>query len=84
MIERKERRQPQPPGAQAQALRDGLTPAQLATVETMEQFDWELRFVRRPMFQAPVPVLFEQGGERYVVVEEGGNINHSPGLRLRS
>lgn len=81
--ERKERRRQQPPTAEAAALRDGLLPAQLATVNTMEQFKWELRFVRRPMFQAPVPVLFEPGGERYVVVEEDGTINHNPSLRLR-
>jgi hypothetical protein len=32
------------------ALREGLTPAQLDALATLEHFQWTLRFVRRPMF----------------------------------
>ena len=41
-------------------LRAGLTHQQLATLHSMEQFQWELRFVRRPLFDAPIPVLFNR------------------------
>ena len=78
----KERRTP-PTTAATADLRAGLTPAQLATLKTMEQFQWQLRFVRRPMFQAPVPVLFDRSGERYVVLREDGSIDQNPSLRLR-
>lgn len=65
------------------ALRAGLTPPQLATLQTMEQFHWRLRFVRRPLFKAPIPVLFDREDTRYVVIEEDGSINEQPALRLR-
>ena len=64
------------------ALRAGLTPAQLKTLATMEQFRWSLRFVRRPLFQDPVPVLFAPDG-RYVVLNGDGTIDVSPTLKLR-
>ena len=44
----------------ADALRAGLTPAQLVTLEALEIFQWRLAFVRRPLFQAPIPVLFDR------------------------
>ena len=61
----------------------GLTPAQQATIHTMETFHWHLKFVRRPLFKTPVPVLFNREGDRYVVVNEDGTINENPALVLR-
>lgn len=68
----------------ADALRVGLTPAQLMTLEAMEIFHWRLAFVRRPLFQAPIPVLFDRGDTRYVVIEEDGTLNENPTLVLRA
>lgn len=64
-------------------LKNGLSPAQLATLHTLEQFHWTLRFVRRPMFLAPVPIVFHRDGVRFAVLEEDGSINESPGFMLR-
>lgn len=64
-------------------LRAGLTPAQQAALPTLEQFGWSLRFVRRPLFLDPVPVLFDKGGTRWVVLKPDGSINETPGFRLR-
>lgn len=61
----------------------GLTPAQQATIETMETFHWRLKFVRRPLFKTPIPVLFNREGDRYVVVNEDGTIDEQPTLKLR-
>jgi hypothetical protein len=61
----------------------GLTPAQQATVQTMEAFHWRLKFVRRPLFKTPIPVLFNREGDRYVVVNEDGTIDENPTLTLR-
>lgn len=78
----RERRNPK--GEQGNAeLRAGLSKEQLDTLHTMEQFHWKLRFVRRPLFQAPVPVLFHRDGERYVFLEADGSINEAPGLKIR-
>ena len=67
----------------AAKLRDGLTAPQLATLRSMEEFQWTLRFVRRPMFQAPVPVLFSRDGKRMAVLEADGSINENPGFKIR-
>lgn len=77
----RERRQPDE--ADTRALRAGLTPAQLNALETLEQFQWTLRFVRRPMFRDPIPVLFHRDGKRYVVLEADGTLNESPDLVIR-
>ena len=61
----------------------GLTPEQQATIHTMETFHWRLKFVRRPLFKIPIPVLFNREGDRYVVVNEDGTIDESPALKLR-
>ena len=67
----------------AAALRAGLTPSQLKTLDTLEQFRWTLRFVRRPMFQDPVPVVFDREGKRYAVLEADGTLNEAPGFKVR-
>ncbi|WP_149196557.1 hypothetical protein [Luteimonas suaedae] len=64
-------------------LRAGLTPAQQAALPTLEQFGWTLRFVRRPLFQDPVPVLFDRTGERWVVLRADGSLDEAPGFQLR-
>ena len=61
----------------------GLTPEQQATIHTMETFHWRLKFVRRPLFKIPIPVLFNREGDRYVVVNEDGTIDENPALKLR-
>jgi len=50
---------------------------------TLEHFGWQLRFVRRPLFQAPIPVLFDRNGGRFVVLEPDGSIDENPSLTLR-
>ena len=67
----------------AAALRAGLTPSQLKALDTLEQFRWTLRFVRRPMFQDPVPVVFDREGGRYAVLEADGTLNETPGFKIR-
>jgi hypothetical protein len=72
-----------PPAQAPESLRAGLTPAQLMTLEALEIFQWRLAFVRRPLFQAPIPVLFDREDTRYVVIEEDGTLNEQPTLQLR-
>ena len=68
---------------QAQDLRAGLTPEQLRAVETLEAFKWRLAFVRRPLFRDPVPVMFDRGDTRFVVVRADGTLDENPTLKLR-
>ena len=67
----------------AVALRAGLMPSQLKALDTLEQFGWSLRFVRRPMFLDPIPVVFDRHGTRYAVLEADGTLNETPGFKLR-
>lgn len=69
--------------ADTRELRRGLTAQQLHTLDTMSHFGWKLCFVRRPMFQPPVPVAFDRNRERFVVVEADGRIDDTPDLRIR-
>lgn len=72
------------PAPAPESLRAGLTPAQLMTLEALEIFQWRLAFVRRPLFQAPIPVLFDREDTRYVVIEEDGTLDEQPTLQLRN
>lgn len=64
-------------------MREGLTPEQLDTVATLEFFGWHLKFVRKPLFRDPIPVLFDKGGQRYVVLRADGTLDESMTLPLR-
>ena len=77
-----ERRRQAPP-TPAEALRVGLTPAQKVTLEALEIFRWRLAFVRRPLFQPPIPVLFDKDDTRHVVILEDGTLDEHPTLKLR-
>jgi len=72
------------PSAEIAPLREGLWPAQLVTLEALEIFGWRLAFVRRPLFQAPIPVLFDRAGMRHVVILEDGTLDEHPVLPLRT
>ncbi|PBS13911.1 hypothetical protein CMZ82_03370 [Lysobacteraceae bacterium NML93-0792] len=61
-----------------------MAPPQLVTLEALEIFGWRLAFVRRPLFQAPIPVLFDRDGTRHVVIRDDGTLDEHPTLKLRS
>lgn len=69
--------------AAAVDLRAGLSPQQLAALDTLEHFQWTLRFVRRPMFDAPIPVVVDRAGTRHAVLEADGSLNENPGFKIR-
>ena len=72
------------PHRSCRELRRELNEAQQDTLGELERYGWELKFVRRPLFQAPIPVLFDRDDTRYVVIEEDGTLNEQPALQLRA
>jgi len=82
-MHRKERRSHTPAPPDPEVLSEGLNPAQRKTLAELEHFHWTLRFVRRPMFKDPVPVLFDRDNERYLVIEPDGSITENPDIALR-
>ncbi|MCL1635015.1 hypothetical protein M2650_10280 [Luteimonas sp. SX5] len=81
MFGRERRRQTE--NRDAAALRAGLTPQQLSALETLEQFQWTLRFVRRPMFMEPIPVVVDRTGKRHAVLRADGTLDESPDFKVR-
>ena len=77
-----ERRKPGP--LDYAGMRAALLPCQSETLDTLERFHWHLQFVRRPLFQAPIPVLFDRDGTRFVVIREDGTLDEQPALKLRA
>jgi hypothetical protein len=68
---------------QARALERLLNTAQLETLHSIEHFGWELKFVRKPLFQPAVPVVFDPDRSHFAVIEEDGRLNENPQLKIR-
>jgi hypothetical protein len=64
-------------------LEETLNEAQLFTLKRMENYGWELKFIRRPLFQDVLPVLFHIGSNKLGVLEEDGSLNMQRDLNVR-
>ena len=60
-----------------------LNQLQVATLHKIEEFGWHLWFIRRPLFQTPVPVVASAGYGITAVLEEDGTMNKHHGLHIR-
>lgn len=67
----------------ASMLRAQLNEAQLTTLGELERFGWEIQFVRRPLFQDPVPVVVDGDRKHYGVLTPEGELDESPGFSVR-
>ena len=56
-------------------LREMLNEVQLLALKRIEDFGWELRFIRTPLLEDIVPVVVNHQGEKFGVLEEDGRIN---------
>ena len=64
-------------------LKRELNDAQLSTLQGLEQFGWELKFVRRKPFQPPVAVIFDGDRKNFAVLEIDGSLSENPGFEIR-
>ncbi len=64
-------------------LEEALNNMQILTLHQMEGFGWQLRFIRRPLFQESVPVVFSAEGDKIGILEEDGRINLEPDIKVR-
>lgn len=67
----------------ASLLRKQLNEAQLLTLGELERFGWEILFVRRPLFQDPIPVVMDGDRKTYAVLTPEGELDESPGFNIR-
>jgi len=64
-------------------LDEVLNEMQMLALHQIEGFGWQLKFVRKPLFQEPVPVVFSAEGDKIGILEEDGRINMEPDIKLR-
>ena len=60
-----------------------LNEAQLLMLGKMRELGWELKFVRRPMMEDTVPVLFHPDGSEYGILESDGSLNTQTNISVR-
>lgn len=66
------------------AVKDILNPAQMDTLLECQYFGWRLKFIRRPLFQEPVPVIYNAGFDQIGVIDSEGYINMDLELETRA
>ena len=64
-------------------LKRDLNEAQRTTLSGLEQFGWQLKFVRRKPFQPMVAVVFDGDRKRFAVLELDGTLDENPGFEIR-
>ena len=64
-------------------MRSELTEMQHQTLSRLEGFGWSVGFVRRPLFQDRVVVLFDQSGQQHAILNEDGEIDKTTELEVR-
>ena len=64
-------------------LKRELNSDQLMTLRGLEQFGWELKFIRRPPFQPKVAVVFDGDRKTFAIIEADGSLNEKNELNIR-
>lgn len=64
-------------------LEELLTDSQRAALRRIENFGWQIKFIRRPRFQPPLVVVENTTGMNVGVLEEDGGVNLRPAICLR-
>ena len=63
----------------AHVLKREINGAQLATLNTLERFGWNIRFLRRvPGADAPIVVLHDPDRHCYALLDADGELNDNP------
>lgn len=60
-----------------------LSEVQRIALHSLENFGWQLAFIRRPLFVPPVVVVKNSEQSKYAVLEEDGSVNLSPVTKWR-
>ena len=60
-----------------------LNQLQIMILRQIEGYGWRLHFIRRPLFQEPVPVVIDGDGRKIGVLEEDGRLNMEPDIIVR-
>ena len=80
-MDHSERRSAQPHSSRE--LRQELSEAQRDTLGELERYGWELKFIRHPLFQDIVPVVFDPDRNHFAVIRADGTLDENPGFDIR-
>jgi len=80
MVDRERRSNATPPNRVLERL---LNPAQLETLHSLEHFGWQLKYVRKPLFQPSIPIVFDGDRRHYAVIDDDGTLNEHPPFTIR-
>ncbi len=64
-------------------LESKLSLEQLLSLRQLEAYGWSLQFIRKPLFQDPVPIVKEGNGQTIGILEEDGRLNFEVDLEIR-
>lgn len=64
-------------------IRSRLNELQHQTLSRVEGFGWSVGFVRRPLFQDQVVVLFDAAGKEYAILNEDGSLDRKTDINVR-
>jgi len=67
----------------SESLNEVLNQSQLLTLSNMERFGWMLAFIRKPLFQDTVPVLFHPDTKKLGTLNDDGAFNIKPDIKFR-
>jgi hypothetical protein len=65
------------------ALKRDLNQDQVLALTELEKFGWELKFIRRPMFKDPIPVVFDSDRRHFAILKADGTLDENPGFDIR-
>ncbi|MCB1801773.1 MAG: hypothetical protein KDI82_08820 [Gammaproteobacteria bacterium] len=60
-----------------------LNQEQLNALHKVENFGWQLAFIRQPLFDTPISMIVSPDKQRYAVLELDGEINMNPDIVIR-
>lgn len=65
------------------SLRSRLNEDQKLELATLERFGWELKFIRQPPFQQPIPVMYDPETRKYAILKEDGSLDEKLPFKVR-
>ena len=64
-------------------LKNSLNLLQKLALTQVENFGWELQFIRQPLFQEPTAVICSGERDKIGVLELDGRVNLKPNINVR-
>ena len=66
------------------AVKEILNHLQLDALFECQYFGWRLKFIRRPLFQQPVPIIYNDAFDQIGIIDPDGRINVDMELEIRA